>query len=186
MAQYYYFVATLPLLFFDSPEPFSSADFLEAASAWLTDADLELLRTTRIDGTSTDASTRTSRHFGAMERGLRNELVRLRASRLGVDADAYSRHDDTLPEAPLDAAVVANEAMSEDSPLRAEQILDRYRWAMLDDLEVGHYFDVEKLLIYYYRLQILERRSAMTRERGESRFELLYEKTMETMHGMED
>ena len=36
-------------------------------------------------------------------------------------------------------------------------MLDQARWAKLDELSFGHYFDLEALIIYAYKLRLLER-----------------------------
>lgn len=38
-----------------------------------------------------------------------------------------------------------------------EKILDEARWQVLDDLGFGHYFDMDSLILYAYKLKILER-----------------------------
>ncbi len=196
MAAYYYFVSSLPMLNLDGVAPTDSDSFIESAADWLTPADLSALKATRLEPApahtpeeakaETDPDRRTSvrREFAVMAHGLRNALVEARAGKLSRDAAAYMRPHGGNP--PLEVSAVAREAMAEESPFRAEQALDRYRWAFLDQLEVGHYFDIERLQIYYLKLQLLERSEAMSVERGEARFEELYEKTMETMQRMED
>lgn len=200
MAAYYYFVSSLPMLNLDGVAPTNSSSFLEAAADWLTADDLVALEATRLEPAPThaaedsleareeepgpDRQTSVRREFAVMEHGLRNALVHARAGKLSRDPAAYVRPHAGDP--PLDVSDVAREAVAEESPLRAERTLDRYRWSFLDQLEVGHYFDIERLQIYYLKLQLLERSEVMSVERGEARFEELYEKTMETMQRMED
>jgi hypothetical protein len=43
------------------------------------------------------------------------------------------------------------------SPLDAEKNLDEIRWKALEELATGHYFDLDALITYAYRLLILLR-----------------------------
>lgn len=97
-----------------------------------------------------------------MGEGVRNALVRLRAVRLGLEPDEFVRgdifdHSQTL---------LAEEAFNANSPLMAEEILNKARWRYLDELEFGHYFDIERLVIFFIKLQILERISLFDTEKG--------------------
>ena len=104
------------------------------------------------------------------ESSLRNQLVGLRAKSKGVEAEPYQ------VEAPLIAATeqIAREAFDQESPLQAEDILNRARWSYLDELEVVHYFDIEKILVYSLRLQILQRKALFDAEKGSEMFEKIY------------
>ncbi|MFW5685010.1 MAG: DUF2764 family protein, partial [Spirochaetota bacterium] len=72
----------------------------------------------------------------------------------------------------------AREAFSHDSPLSGEDALDRARWRFLDDLEAGHYFDLDRVVIYFLKLQLLARRRLFTRTRGEERYAGITERIM--------
>jgi hypothetical protein len=69
---------------------------------------------------------------------------------------------------------VAREAYAQDSPLQAEDTLNRARWGYLDELEVGHYFDIEKILVYALRLQVLARKALFDADRGRELFDKVY------------
>lgn len=43
------------------------------------------------------------------------------------------------------------------SILEAERMLDGERWCMLDELSLGHYFDIDFLIVYALKILILER-----------------------------
>jgi hypothetical protein len=81
---------------------------------------------------------------------------------LGLEPDEFVRgeivdHSQTL---------LAEKAYNADSPLVAEGILNKARWRYLDELEFGHYFDIERLVIFFIKLQILERISSFDAEEG--------------------
>ena len=56
-------------------------------------------------------------------------------------------------------AEIARHLLALDSPLAADEELDRLRWRFLEELAFGHYFDLETLVIYRLKLRILERRA---------------------------
>ena len=176
MSQYYYAVAALPMLFPDSDVFPAQQEFLEHCAAWLSDSDYLALSQASLHPSFT-LSGRSSvlGRWYAVEKALRNELVRARAPKLHVDEEKYLS-DDEPPTwvSSSDIESKASEAINQANPLRAEQLLDEYRWHILDELEVGHYFDVDKLIVYYLKLQMLLRKTAMDPESGKSLFDDTY------------
>ncbi|NTU99831.1 MAG: DUF2764 family protein, partial [Methanoregulaceae archaeon] len=85
---------------------------------------------------------------------LRNELVRIRAARTRRDPAAYIRAG-VYGDSSLNPAVLA--AATNASLSGAEKALDELRWKKLDDLATGHYFDLDFLITFGYKLMILER-----------------------------
>lgn len=171
MAQYYYLVASLPLLFYDSESIPSREDFLVTCRQHISPRHYHLLvstSTSRLRATA--PSCRTLDLWRHWEISLRNELVRLRAKNLGREAQAF------LVDSPgvLAPLTVAREAFAQESPLQAEDTLNRGRWSYLDELEVGHYFDIEKILVYALRLQILARKALFDKDRGREMFDKVY------------
>jgi len=61
-----------------------------------------------------------------------------------------------------------------DNPFEAEIGAMRLRWEFLDELESGHYFDLERLLVHLFKLQLLERKLKLTEERGTARYAETY------------
>lgn len=100
-------------------------------------------------------------------RQLRNEIAWFRASEMGKEPLDYIRGDRYAESFLVD--IVAQAAESSD-PLIAERLLDDLRWQYLDDLVRGHYFDLEFLLIYALKLQILERYQIIKSSQGEEIF----------------
>ena len=109
------------------------------------------------------------RYWQRWDLSLRSDLAVLRAQALGWEIEPYQ---ETPRE--LKTFEVAREAMVQSSPYEAEEILDRARWEFLDQLEVGHYFDIEKLLVYLLKIRILERRARFTDNKGTESFEKTY------------
>ncbi len=180
MSQYYYLVSTLPLLSYDSEYTISTEYFLEQCEKWLTARDYQILKTVSIsEFNSHKAGCALLDKWLVWEINLRNELVKLRAQKKGLEGDAYLA---TVPEV-LGTAEIAREAAAQESPLAAEELLNRARWSFLDDLEVGCFFTIEKLIIYYLRLQILERKSLFNKEVGSERYKSIYESITKEIAG---
>ena len=181
MSQYYYFVASLPGLSYETERSIPPDEFLEMAGAYLTQGDLEAVRRARIDApVELEEGPGVVVSWQRFERGLRNELVRQRALKKGADSAEYIRRDaagddDTQR---IGLAEAAREAYGEESPLTGEASLNRLRWAYLEGLEVGHFFDLERLIVYYLKLQILARKRMFNREDGERVFTATTEKIM--------
>lgn len=90
----------------------------------------------------------------AFDAALRNELVKIRAHSKKTEAAKYLRGEN-----PMDMTIshVAMSSHRSSSVLEAEKILDEARWQALDDLSFGHYFDTDFLILYAYKLKMLER-----------------------------
>lgn len=114
-------------------------------------------------------------HFARWEMCVRRTLARMRAQKLGWE------FDEEQPEVDADAERVARDAISQESPLEAEMILQRARWEKLDGLSVGHYFDIDWLVVYMLKLLVLERNGKMTKEEGAERFNDFYSRMVETL-----
>jgi len=172
LSQYYYLVSTLPLLSYDSDHTLSTEYFLEQGEKWLTAGDYLILKNACIsEFDSYKPGCALLDKWQVWEVNLRNELVKLRAQKKGLEGDAYLV---TVLEV-LGTAEIAREAAAQESPLAAEELLNRARWSFLDDLEVGRFFTIEKLIIYYLRLQILERKSLFNKEAGSKRYKSIYQ-----------
>jgi hypothetical protein len=171
LAQYYYLIASLPLLFYDSESTPSREDFLVTCRQHISSRHYSLLvSASTTDLQSSVPSCRTLDLWRQWEIALRNELVRLRAKKRGRQAEPY------LIESPgvLAPQAVARDAFAQDSPLQAEDILNRGRWMYLDELEAGHYFDIDRILVYALRLQLLARKSLFDAEMGRQMFDKVY------------
>ena len=164
--QYYYVITSLPSLSLSEELPVRKDDFLANCEKYLKKTDFNILESISLfDVEKDEASFDIVRRFFGWERGVRNALVRLRAEKLGLKPDEFVRgeivdHSQTL---------LAEEAFYTDSPLMAEEILNRARWRYLDELEFGHYFDIERLVVFFIKLQILERISSFDAEEGRER-----------------
>jgi hypothetical protein len=171
LAQYYYLVASLPLLAYDSERVPSRDEFLAACRPLLSPQHYSLLESAgTADLQPGGPSCRTLDLWRSWEITLRNELLRLRAKNLGRDVQMRMLES----AGALGPEVVAREAFSQESPLQAEDTLNRGRWRYLDELESGHYFDIDKILIYALRLQVLKRKALFDEQKGREMFDTVY------------
>lgn len=154
-AYYEYLMASLPQLQFGMPAPLGMDRLLEICAASVPERDRQIIRDIvdpflleRVIGQPTlDA-------WIAFETALRNELVRIRASRRKVDPAKYLRRDGTGDPALYHLALHAHRIPA---LLESERFLDAERWKKLDHLGLGHYFDLDALVVYALKLSILIR-----------------------------
>jgi len=175
VSRYYYFAATLPALQVGMPAPMTSAEFLERCTAHLPPAHLAAVAAATISSPATavppgaNGSTLLVRYY-AWEWSLRNELVRLRARRLERAPEPWVRpvsRDDI-------GSRVAQSVFQAASPLEAELLLERERWAVIESLKALHYFDLEYLVAYRLQLEILVRLARLREEAGEAHYRETY------------
>lgn len=191
MSQHYYLAASLPTLRFDAPLPMSLPDYLELCREHVSPADYQTIEAARfsefdeafhrVASVGSDPSVESGLlliRWYRWEITLRNALARFRALKMGWDPHPY--HHEIREYLGLEA--LAQEAMAAGDPREAEKLLMRARWDYLDELEVGHFFDTEKLVVYSLKLQLLAVQSTMTRERGEAELNRVREAVREEIH----
>jgi hypothetical protein len=157
MAEYYtYLISSLPMLHFGMKPPFSFERFLELCRQLIPNEDFGLLRALPQpeEYLTTGKSHPIILKWIEFDTGLRNELVKIRATRKHVDPATYLRPDGYSGSSLAPVSVAAN---INTSFLDAETTLDETRWKALDELATGHYFDLGFLITYAYKLLILER-----------------------------
>jgi hypothetical protein len=163
LTQYYYLVASLPLLFFAAVPPFNNQAWLDLCREQITEDDYALL--SRIDFNA--LFPRPGDHavwqaYSSWETALRNELARQRAQRLGLNPDPFLR------DAPFYSgiATIVKEALNAGTPKAVETALDHKRWLYLEELEIGTQFGLGRLIIYRLKLLLLEREGQFRPEPG--------------------
>lgn len=157
MADFYpYLIASLPMLHFGMKPPFSYEQFLETCCPFVPEKDCQLLTTLPQPEHYSEKrqSQRTILKWIEFDIALRNEMVRTRAAKKQTDPAPYLRPERYSGSA-LTPSVMA--AITAPSLLDAEKILDETRWKALEDLAIGHYFDLDFLITYAYKLLILQR-----------------------------
>ena len=161
-AQYYYQVSTLPMLRLGEPARLSLEAFTGFCSRQLPAAVATALERLGLEPDG-QPCCEVERRWQVWETYARNCLVRLRALRLGLDAAHFVRP--VADAFPVDRRRL-EEVLSDPDPLQRERELDRLRWQRLDDLAVGHEFDLEALVLYKLRLLLVSKWGVRTAAAG--------------------
>ena len=141
------------MLHFGMRPPLSFEKFLRICEELIPEADVEALKAVSLAEYSPLPASSLSR-WRAFDTALRNELAKIRASRKHIDAHRYLREDGYADPYIAHAAMAAHRTPS---VIEAEKALDQERWRALDEISLGHYFDIDALIVYAYKLKILER-----------------------------
>lgn len=167
MASYYYLVATLPLLRYESQSPFDTVSFLEQCKGQVSARDYQTILSALSGRPSSHPFLKEWQQYASM---VKKELNDQRSKKLGLSAAKY--RNDGNKEFRISEAV--RQALSNENALDAELSLLSLQWNYLDELSALHYFDVEALLAYAVKLQLLERKSLFTKEEGNAEFKRLF------------
>ncbi|MCG2715141.1 MAG: DUF2764 domain-containing protein [Candidatus Marinimicrobia bacterium] len=162
MDRYYYLAAQLPALYFDK-EPFMTVErFLYEAQKWLIKGDLKALKKANINTITVKKSDLPIlKEYILYEFALRNELVQYR--------QALRNRQEHKP------LLFPVSVLKEGNPLDVEKKLLRLRWQVINELEFGHYSDIEFLALYYLKLQILRRLQYFDKDTGKEKFKTFAE-----------
>ncbi len=155
-AYYIYLISSLPMLLFGIKPPFSYERFLKMCEGLIREQALYILRNLPIkDGDFNPCPyNSTIQKWLAFDTSLRNELVKIRAQHKHTDPLKYLRKES---RADFLLSHIALAAHRNPSLVEGENNLDEARWKVLDEIEAGHYFDNDYLLVYGYKLKLLER-----------------------------
>lgn len=171
MSQYYYTMASLPMLSYDGSLHITSELFIKYCSGELTEESMKKLLNCKISIPDDEALLEgAAGNYWEWEKSLKNELVKLRAKNMNVDEKDFLQQGEILFGVPE----VAQAAMKIESPLEAENYLNKARWSALNDLGSGHFFDFQALAIYFLQLQLLERKQLFDVEKGYENYQEIY------------
>ena len=145
------------MLTFGTKPPFSFEKFIALCKGLVRDEELLALeKSAQIEGFFyTGPASLTLKKWHAFDMALRNELVKLRASRHKLEPEKYLRPSFQYVEPQI--IHTALNAQRSPSPMEGERILDAARWQKLEELALGHYFDMDFLFTYAQKLLILAR-----------------------------
>jgi hypothetical protein len=158
----------------DQVPPISSEEMMDVCRRFTSCRDYHGLLATSLDPEAGPAPG-IWKSFRVWEISLRNDLAILRAAAQNLSSDKFLRKSPGV----LGTSSIAAEAMSGKSPLEAELYLDGCRWAKIEELCTGHYFDIEYLRAYRMKLQILERHVKFEEEKGFAAYRVLYTRVLE-------
>lgn len=143
------------MLLFGAKPPFEYAQFLSRCRELVPADDFSLLQLCAQAALwEQEIVQPTLKNWIIFERSLRNELVKLRASRKKIEPEGFLREDGRNDPVLYHVALASHRIPA---LIESEKMLDRERWRKLEELAFGHYFDLEALIVYALKLQILLR-----------------------------
>jgi hypothetical protein len=184
MPQYYYLISSLPMLKKDEKPLLSLQDFLCLCGEWLSDKELDDLKSLSLVPGETfpfpDGSI--AERWYSWEINLRNMIAVNRAKSSPAskgDAESFIRPENDYYS---DAEKAVQDAFSKANPQEREKTLDSYRWNRIEDLETGHIFDFERLCAYKVKLMLREKWNERVKDAGSDNFDSIVESVY---HGSE-
>lgn len=160
MDKYYYFIAQLPFLKFKEKPLLGRRAFLDEALKWLSAKEFALL-----------ASADTNNFYSqGQDKGL---LIEYKEFEKSLRQAVASRRKG--PKSGFIMPLELQNILSQSNPLEAEKKMLALRWQFIEEKEVGHYFDLDFLVCYHLKLQILERLFIFDKEEGTKTFDQLSE-----------
>ena len=166
---YYYFAATLPLLDFNGKLPFSVEEFRQDAQRLMGAKDYQVLEAL-LSGREAAVHNTVLKQWIVFHRHLQNGLTAHRARRANKDPLTYIRGDYYEDAQIHDLFQELEKAVD---PLEAEKVLAETYWHFLDELSVGQYYNMEFIVLYGLKLQILERFHMIRSPKGKEIYEEL-------------
>lgn len=171
MAEYIYFVASLPSVWMDKEAPLSYEEFMSKAKEQLSKKDYAELAKATFTHEEGKASSRIVQDWDKFNFRLKELLTEVRAKKLGFgdnpEYKAKSERDNELEKK-------ASRIVSLQNPLEAENAILALYFDFLSSHEVSSPFSLDALIIYGLKLQIKEKVKAFEKEKGEAEFNRLY------------
>ncbi len=172
MADFFYFLSSLPMPRWGEKPPMSYDRFIALCRSQLGDklsdevAALQLVPCENRDGMSPVAEA-----WNRFETFLRNTVGGIRKSRMRKSKTVMTKHETDYLSS-LDAKRI-EEILSIASPLERENALDNFRWKFLDGIETQHAYSKGAVEIYALRLLLLEKQASRQYEAGRAAFDKL-------------
>jgi hypothetical protein len=152
--KYYYLVASLPSLRLGRKSRITKEAFLYECEKWLTPGDMKyLLSADYSDGMPPRTENELLNDLRKMDYGLREDLAEIRKAQMR----------DEPPRVPEWLRPV----MDAEDPLKAEMALARIRWDILEERSIENFFDINWLVLYFLKVQMLKRLNTFDKEKGE-------------------
>ena len=169
-SKYYYLVSSLPSLQFNERPGILKEEFLSECGKWVDLPEFKILQGVDTDSAKTPFNSKQIlRQWKMFDISLRDDLSIARK----IIQDATN---EKLPDSMLSV-------FNKETPFLMEKEFARKQWVMLDELELGHYFDINILIVYFLKLQILERFAVFNKDEGMRAFQGVCETTCEVTHG---
>ncbi len=159
---YYYLAASLPYLKYGRELPIKIEDFLFECAKWVSESEISILQkedvNSLVSGPDDLAVLRDWREF---QLALRETIAGLRqAKQTGAGGRQTS---------------VYSEIFEQPTPLLMEKRLEEINWNFLEQLESCYFADINWLVVYLFKLQIISRLAQFKKDRGWQVFHQLCE-----------
>ena len=157
--KYYYLIASLPYLNIEQKPLISDEYFLQECQNWLTDKDKSIILDATIDSLQIkEGDPEALREWKVFDINLRKKLSDIRI----LKKQNLNIHDK------LHGAI--KEIFEQQTPLLMEKRLCRIRWDFLEDTAYKYNFDINALIVYFLKLQIIKRLFVFDKEKGKQAF----------------
>ncbi len=157
------------MLRYDAPSPITVEKFLSDCKASMSEFDYREVECALYHKPTENGFLKEYQSFCVM---LQNELCEARALTLEMDGESYRN---TGPKSYVVSEAV-RKAVADENPFRAELSLIELQWKQLDEMAIGHLFDLKGVLSYALKLSIITRKNLFTREGGNAEFNRLFAK----------
>ncbi|QUG73342.1 DUF2764 family protein [Borreliella afzelii] len=163
---YYYVLSSLPYLDLKSLKDYSVSYFLNNVEISLSKKDFNFLKSL-LEFKVDKGKSRVVDLFLDFEDTIRYTLAALRAEKLGLSKDFYL---ESVYFSSYYLSILRNICLKENF-FEIELGVDLLKWQFLTDLEVGHEFDFEKVIIYFLKLKLFLRHSLFKEKLGIQNFD---------------
>ncbi len=168
MAEYYYFASTLPMLDMTKEAPISYSGFMAAAKDNLSARDYRDLEKAVLSPSGDSAKLPVVRSWQEYVGKIRRMMNSMRAQKLGFPGYERKESGDRLLEEKI------RRIIEDLDPLQAERAVLSLYFDFLSSEEGGSPFSSRALMIYALKLQLIERSSSFSEEKGSKEFDRLY------------
>ena len=156
------------MIHFEDHPPLSVQEFLAECQRLLTSEESRLMSALLLGEQPMETKNNVAWAWSEFEKNLHNEMAWFRAERAKKNP---LEHVQGIRFVEPFLREIVHQADKASDPLTAEKILDRARWDFLENLKLGHYYDIEFLMIYGLKLQIVERYENIRSSKGKENFE---------------
>lgn len=171
MAEYYYFVSSLPSIWMDKDAPISYSEFLSKAKEQMSKADYnDLLKATFTPSGVEKSKNRTVSDWENFIFKLNELLTEARAKKLDISDPVYKARCEK-DNALLDKV---KRIVDEENALKAERMILSLYFDFLDHHPVASPFSTDALMLYGLKLQIKEKEKSFDKEKGRVEFNRLF------------
>ena len=170
MANYYYFVPSLPSIKSDSSSFMTVDDFLALCRTKISKRDYKMLEKT-VNGSDVVHGNDFVTAYTKFRNDVNTELAWQRSQKLGIKSDEYVHKANV----PLEVSSAVSRAVNDSDPLEGEKILLSLYFRFLDrNVGFGHQWDLTFLISYALKLQLLAKRSSYSAQKGRAEFDSLF------------